>query len=253
MTRGICPFAVALLIPPPSNDPPIKPRVAILHVDAGNAFSLFRFFRDRSGGIESHFHIRADGVIEQYRNIFWQADANREANDFAVSIETQGFGAGKWNDKQLASIRRLLLWLNAETAGAIPLQKCTGPFGSGIGYHTQWGSPSAWTPVAKSCPGPERIRQYHDVVVPWLNTNPAARAAEQEEEDAMWEKVLRRWHPVADDKGSETAGGQLAQARGFAGAGFRVGVKTRADVKRLEAKVDRLTDVVEKLAERGAA
>lgn len=163
---GLCPFAAHKGIRPGSNDPRIKPRVAILHVDAGNAFSLYDYFRHRSGGIESHFHVRADGVIEQYRSIYWQADANLDANDFAVSIETQGYGAGRWNDKQLDSIKRLLLWLHDEAG--IPLRKVRRWNGSGVGYHTLFGSPSHWTPVAKSCPGPDRIRQFDEVLVPWM-------------------------------------------------------------------------------------
>lgn len=175
---GICPFATKRLIPAGSNDPKIKPRVAILHVDAGNADSLYDFFKNRSGGIESHFHIKKTGVIEQYRDIYHQADANRDANDFAVSIETQGLGAGQWNASQMASIQRLLLWLNVEAG--IPLVRCTRWDGEGVGYHTLFGSPSHWTPVAKSCPGPDRIRQFHAVIVPWMRTAKATG----------WEKPL---------------------------------------------------------------
>lgn len=167
---AVCPFAKHLLIPPGSSDPRITPRVAILHVDAGDAESLYTYFRDRSGGIESHFHVRKDGIIEQYRDTAWQADANHMANDFAVSIETQGLGEGEWNAAQLDSIKRLLLWLNE--AHGIPLVKCPTWDGAGIGYHIQFGTPGAWTPVAKSCPGPDRIRQFHDVLVPWMASNP---------------------------------------------------------------------------------
>lgn len=168
VTRGIYPAAKHLLIPPGSNDPAIVPRVAILHVDAGNAESLHTFFRDRSGGIESHFHIQRDGDVEQYRNIFWQADANFRANDFAVSIETQGFGSGQWTPEQLASIKRLLLWLKSEAG--IPLVKCPRWDGAGVGYHVQFGAPGPWTPVAKSCPGPDRIKQFDAALVPWMKS-----------------------------------------------------------------------------------
>jgi hypothetical protein len=136
-------------------------------VDAGNASSLYDYFLRRSGGIESHFHVRKDGVIEQYRSIYYQADANYLANDFAVSIETQGFGAGEWTPQQIASIKRLLEWLNR--AAGIPLRKCPEWDSSGVGYHIQFGSPGKWTPVAKSCPGPDRVKQFNNVLVPWLN------------------------------------------------------------------------------------
>ena len=163
---AVCPFAVKRLIAPGSSDPRIEPRVAILHVDAGNASSLYDYFKNRSGGIESHFHIRKDGVIEQYRDTAFQADANLHANDFAVSIETQGFGEGEWTPAQLASIKRLLLWLNK--VHGIPLEQCPAPYGKGVGYHTLFGAPSAWTPVAKSCPGPDRKKQFHSILVPWM-------------------------------------------------------------------------------------
>lgn len=191
MTRGIYPNAVQKPIPPGVNDPAIVPRIAVLHVDAGNASSLYTYFRDRSGGVESHFHVRADGVVEQYRNIFWQADANLDANDFAVSIETQGFGAGRWNAGQLAAIKALLLWLNREAG--IPLIRCTAWDGKGVGYHVQFGAPGHWTPVAKSCPGPERIRQYEDVLIPWMRsvTNPPKPTKVQQARALLREALAR--------------------------------------------------------------
>jgi len=163
---ALCPFATQRLIPPGPNDPRITPRIAILHVDAGNAESLFNFFNGRSGGVESHFHVKKTGEVEQYRDTDWQADAQLDANDFAVSIETQGFGAGEWTAEQLASIKELLLWLNK--MHGIPLKRCTAWDGEGIGYHTMWGSPSHWTPSVKTCPGPDRIKQFDQLIVPWM-------------------------------------------------------------------------------------
>ena len=133
---AVCPFAVKRLIAPGSSDPRIEPRVAILHVDAGNASSLYDYFKNRSGGIESHFHIRKDGVVEQYRDTNFQADANLHANDFAVSIETQGFGEGEWTPAQLASIKRLLLWVTTRCSAL----RAPGP---------RWPSPAP-VPTARS-------------------------------------------------------------------------------------------------------
>jgi len=163
---GFCPFATVRNIPPGANDPAIVPRLAILHVDAGNAESLFDFFNGPSGGVESHIFVKKTGEIEQYRSIYFQADANLDANDFAVSIETQGFGAGEWNAAQLASIKRLLKWLHTEAG--IPLRKVQHWDGSGVGYHVMFGAPSHWTPLAKTCPGPDRVAQFNAVIVPWL-------------------------------------------------------------------------------------
>lgn len=171
---ALCPFATHKLIAPGSNDPKIRATQAILHVDAGGAASLFSYFRDRSGGIESHFHIKWSGEIEQYRDTAYEADANHLANPRAISIETQGFGNGRWNKRQLRSIKRLLVWL--EATHGIPLQVCPAWDAPGVGYHVMFGAPGAWTPVAKSCPGPNRIKQFNKELVPWMDAvaNPPA-------------------------------------------------------------------------------
>lgn len=165
---AIYPQAIQRLIPPGSNDPIIKPRLIILHVDGGNAYDLHDYFAHRSGGVESHFHIASDGTVFQYRDTVFQADANYRANDFAISIETQGTAAGEWSLEQLHSIKTLLWWLS-EIHG-IPLEKAKAWDGTGVGYHIQFGAPGYWTPVAKSCPGIKRIRQFENVIVPWMLT-----------------------------------------------------------------------------------
>lgn len=181
---ALYPAARKKLIAPGSNDPAIKARVAILHVAVSTAASLFSFFKYRSGGIESHFYVTLLGKVEQYRDTGFEADANHLANPFAISIETAGFGAGKWNKRQLRAIKALLLWLH-ETHD-IPLQRCPQWDGAGVGYHVQFGAPGKWTPVAKSCPGPERIKQFYDVLVPWMRkaSKPAAVTAEAKEAPA---------------------------------------------------------------------
>lgn len=161
------PDAVRKNIPPGSSDPRITPRIAILHVDAGNADTLYGWFNGPSGGVESHFFVKKDGTVEQYRDTNWQADANLAANDYGISIETQGYGAGEWTPEQLVAIKRLLLWIN-KAHPAVKLEKCKSATGSGIAYHVQFGAPGPWAPVAKSCPGPDRVKQYNDDIVPWL-------------------------------------------------------------------------------------
>jgi hypothetical protein len=168
------PLATKLPIQPGSNDPPITPIGAILHVDAGNSGNLFNYFNGPSKGIESHFHIPKAGPIQQYRDTHYEADANAKANSFLVngkrvgfvSIETQGLGRGEWNEHQLTHIKTLLKWL-AETHN-FPLQVCKSSTSPGVGYHVMWGAPGAWTPYAKDCPGPDRVRQFHQVLVPWF-------------------------------------------------------------------------------------
>lgn len=164
------PFAKQSLIRPGASDPRIEARIGILHVDAANAYDLEDYFRYRSGGIESHGHIPRDGSLFQYRDTAFQADANYRANDFALSFETQGYGTGTWTDAQISMIKRVMLW--CVQAHGIPLRQVStwnDPRG-GWGYHTLFGAPSPWTPVAKSCPGEDRKKQFHNILVPWMAT-----------------------------------------------------------------------------------
>lgn len=213
---AICPFADTKLIPAGSNDPRLDVVVgAVCHVAVSEATSLFDYFKNRSGGIESHFYITLTGRIEQYRDTQYEADAQLNGNSFSrngkvagyVSIETAGMGGGKWNSKQLAALRRLLLWL-AETHD-FPLSKCTTPTDPGVGYHTMWGAPSAWTPVAKSCPGPERIKQFDADLVMWMRKvqrereHPLAptRVSEAREDLEALIKLLKAAKNAADGPG----------------------------------------------------
>lgn len=171
---ALCPFAVKKLITPGSNDPRITPTQVILHVAVSEGASLHEYFRDRSGGIESHFYVRRDGTVEQYRDTDYEADANYTANCRAISIETQGMGDGEWTPAQLKSLKRLIAW--AKAAHGVPLRPCPSHDEPGVGYHVMFGAPGPWTPVAKSCPGPDRVRQFNEVLVPWLR-KPAKRAS----------------------------------------------------------------------------
>lgn len=173
--NGWYPKAEQKRIPAGANDPAIVPSMAILHVAVSEASSLFGWFSGPSGGIESHFYIRKDGTVEQYRSVHREADANLAANHYtvdgivygAVSIETAGFALGWWNKAQKAAIRSLLLWLHEEHR--IPLHSVATPQPprdrGGVSYHSRF---PAWSPTAKSCPGPNRIKQYSRVLVPWM-------------------------------------------------------------------------------------
>jgi hypothetical protein len=192
------PGAVKKEIRPGVNDPLIIPLGIILHTDAGNSSSLFNYFNGPSGGIESHFHIPKSKPVEQYRDTGYEADANLKANSFYIggmrygfiSIETQGLAGDPWTDYQLAEIKKLILWARS-VHQRIELRVCPGPFSAGIGYHTLFGSPSPWTPVAKSCPGPVRIKQFNNVIVPWLKTaaDPKPVPTEDDMSDADVQKI----------------------------------------------------------------
>lgn len=166
MANYAIPFADLMLIPAGANDPAIEGRIGILHVDAGNAESLYRWFNGPSGGIESHGFIKKTGVLEQYRSLDFEADANYLANPFAFSFETQGFGPGVWTDEQLDTIKRLMLWMRDNRG--VPLRKVTSwnDVRGGWGYHTLF---PQWSNVrGKTCPGADRIKQFDEILVPWM-------------------------------------------------------------------------------------
>lgn len=179
---ALCPFAKWDRLP--GSEPSIHPRMVIFHTMVGYLTSTDRYFRSgASGGIESHFGVGGkwggdataglDGAIWQWRNTTEQADANLDANDFAISIETADNAPASasdlqpWTPKQVVSLIRLGRWL-AETHD-IPKRIVTSwddPRG-GFGWHAMWGAPSHWTPSAgKVCPGAARIKQLKEVVLP---------------------------------------------------------------------------------------
>lgn len=160
--------AIKKLIPPGPYDPKIKARLFILHVAVSQADSLYGWFNGPSGGVESHFYIREDGTVEQYRDTAYEADANTDANPYAISVETEGLEFGKWTPAQMVAIKNLILWC-ADNHG-IPL-KVPGTWnGSGVGFHTQF--PGRWDKRGASCPGPDRQKQYWGNIVPWLKGEP---------------------------------------------------------------------------------
>ena len=173
MPTGFMPGAVVKNIAPGANDPRILPVGVIYHVAVSHADSLHDYFDGPSGGIESHFYVRTDGTIEQYRSIFYEADANYRGNSFLrggarfgfVSIETEGMGEGEWTPAQMASLKRITCWVHSQSK--FPLRVSPAWNEAGIGYHSMF--PEQWTPYAgKTCPGPERIAQFNDDIVPWL-------------------------------------------------------------------------------------
>ena len=139
----------------------IDPRVLIYHVTAihGDA-------RPHSG-LEWHFEVSLTGQLEQVVDTNLRADANRNANGFAISVETEGKGEGIWTDAQLEMNEKLGDWC-IDTHPKIKRQRCDRWDGSGIGYHVMFGAPGPWTPVAKSCPGPKRIHQFNTILLPSL-------------------------------------------------------------------------------------
>jgi hypothetical protein len=103
------------------------------------------------------------------------ADANYKANrrpdgSGAISTETEDDGApieNPWNDYQIRELIRTGFELNR--MHGIPARLCPDPSAPGMGWHAMFGAPSDWTPFrGKICPGPTRIAQFKNVVLPGI-------------------------------------------------------------------------------------
>jgi N-acetylmuramoyl-L-alanine amidase len=150
------------LLPEWRSQPRITPVLIIDHSIVGSAIGAWWYFHD-STGIESHFIIRgrrsgsADGHIWQLMDTDRRADANHQANNKAISIETEDDGdpdTQPWTTAQLQS----LIWLHNKLARLYPRirrREATDCDGPGLGYHSRLGAPSCWTPVAGKLLAPD--------------------------------------------------------------------------------------------------
>lgn len=225
---ALCPFAERKLLPENATQARITPRAVIAHSAGGEAELYGWWHNDQSRGLESHFWIGRDGRIVQYIDTEVRADANGEANGYAVSIETQSTkqAAERWDPPQAAALVRLIDWLC--TAHRIPRRLMTSPTGSGLAWHVQFGAPGPWTKAAgKVCPGPARIEQYCDEIVPAVaNGTPTTTDPEEFTMDAAAEarfddidaRLARIEQGVLIDIGEgrddATEGGSLAKVVG---------------------------------------
>ena len=163
------PGAIVKNIPPGANDPAIQPCGIVLHVAVSTSPSLYDWFNGPSGGIESHFYVRFDGLFEQYRSIWFEADAQVAGNSFIgppmntrlgfVSIESEGMGDGEWTPEQISTIEQIIAWVKSQSD--FPMHQCRAWNDPGLGYHSLF---SEWNPNAHTCPGPKRVAQFHKII-----------------------------------------------------------------------------------------
>jgi hypothetical protein len=156
------------LLPEHDSQPKITPTTIIDHSIVGSALGAWLYFRDKSS-LESHFIVDLNGEIWQCMNTDREADANLEANAYAISIETADNGDPNnypWTSHQLES----LAWLHNKLRAVhstISRREATSCESGGLGYHVKMGAPSCWTPIAKTCPGiPVRVAQWKNVLLP---------------------------------------------------------------------------------------
>lgn len=174
-------IAEVLLLPESHAEPPIQPRIIIVHTMVGSLRGVDSFFRN-SSAVESHFGVGGssdrdlDGTVFQWQDTTRTADANNLANEFAISIETSDGGdpSRPWSPKQIDAILKLIKRLSSLHEIPIRLVGSWNDKRGGLGWHAMWGAPSPWTPVAgKTCPGPIRIHQFKNVILPRLGISKA--------------------------------------------------------------------------------
>jgi hypothetical protein len=173
LPNPLCPFAIQWVLYPEANDRrELYPTCSVAHtaVSSAHGDELGRYFDREDINVESHFYIDEQGLIWQFMPVNRQAWAQFDGNSYCVSYETWDDADPEntpWNPAQLASITRLLLWLNTEWG--IPTSIATlSPSGKqhiGAGYHSLFPS---WNRERHSCPGTPRIAQFHSSVLPSL-------------------------------------------------------------------------------------
>lgn len=189
---ALCPFARQRLIPESHTQGRITPRVVIFHQAVSSAASLYGYWTSPGVELESHFYVYKDGSLDQYVDTEVRADANVEANGFAISVETWDNGGddGEWTPEQLATLTRLAGWA-CETHG-IPAEVPDGPYGSGIGWHNLF--PTQWAGGPRRCPGSKRAAQVRNHIIPRV------AAGNTEGDDVGWNDKLK--HPETGTEAS---------------------------------------------------
>jgi len=250
---AIYPGAVVKLIP--RHNRPLNPSQLILHTAVSGTSSLYGYFSRADTDVCSHFYVREDGTVEQYVDTRFQAPANRNANASAISVETWDDGRPNttpWTARQVIALVALALWCHH--VHGVPLRLCASPTSPGVGWHSQWGAPSAWTPAAgKTCPGPARIPQVAAIVAaaaspeeelpvdvpnPYSGQNEPAAVAIGYAEKRIREGVL------ADLRAALP--GLIAEAVMNAEVTSAVDGKTKAPLRQFIAWIDRATNALAK-------
>lgn len=164
---ALYPKAKLRLLPENNTQAKIKPRAVIAHSAGGEGELYGWWMNSQSKGLESHFWISRKGEVFQYMDTTVRADANGQANGYAISIETQStkHASEPWDGPQLQALIALIDWLC--DVHNIPRKLMATATGSGLAWHIMFGAPGPWTSAkGKVCPGPARIKQFKEIVVP---------------------------------------------------------------------------------------
>ena len=207
-----CPFAVQQIIPEGNSQGRIDPTTLIYHEAVSSADSLYGYWTTPGVELESHFYIGKTGVIFQFVDTEVRADANVQANAFAISVETWDDGNRDsmlaWNPAMLAAAKRLAAW--CVDVHDIPARAPSAWNAGGIGGHNWF--PVQWAGGARQCPGVNRSAQIRNDIIPYV-AGGGAWGSPQEEDDmanfsdadkaallAAAEKITHLFNPTDDDR-----------------------------------------------------
>lgn len=195
--------------------------ILCVHTMDGSLEGTHAHFADRGYyGVESHFGIGGasdgakDGLVVQWQDTDFGADANLDGKGDVISVETSDGGDPDrpWSPRQLDALVDLGVWVCTTYDIPPKLVPDTKPGRRGIAYHRQgcdhsplyrpqgwpydaWRVPGGvrWSSVVgKTCPGDTRIRQLVDEVIPRIaaringgggaapGSNPATRYREDD-------------------------------------------------------------------------
>lgn len=167
----------------------------VLHVTAApHAASQFGWFNTPQSGVSAHYHVAADGMLEQYVDADLTAWAQCAGDARLISIETQGGASGRWTAPQAATLARLISELAAHYNFPISAMNSSKTDERGIGYHalgvaatraqrragiSQTGGELWSRAVGKVCPGAERITQLPEIIAALRGCSPRSPQAAQ--------------------------------------------------------------------------
>lgn len=181
---AICPFAVQQIIPESYSQGRITPTTLIYHRAVSSAESLLGYWTTPGVELESHFYIGQFGTIYQFMDTSVRADANMDANGFAISVETWDGGntpdSMTWSPAQLAAAKRLASWV-CETHG-IRRGAAQTWNGGGIGGHNWF--PYPWAGGPRGCPGTARNAQIRNDIIPYVAAGGGWRTSIEEDDMA---------------------------------------------------------------------
>jgi hypothetical protein len=180
---ALCPFAIHELLPENNSQNRITPTTVICHRAVSSAKDLYGYWNSPGVVLESHFYINEAGTIYQYMDTNVRADANVDANAFAVSIETWDGGntpdSMGWNSAQLFALKKLIKWIcDVHGIRKAPAQTWNG---GGIGGHNWF--PYPWADGPRGCPGTARNNQLRNDIIP------AVASGNIEDDDVSAEEV----------------------------------------------------------------